>query len=261
MIEALVALSVIAISLAAIGSLVASNVRATRRIDDRLAVVETARAALTGLPDRSSLALGNFCGDIGDNHWRVDVMPFQADFVDPARAINGCRKLSSSGWSRPRVRSCVWTPSGSGLSRGPAVTPATDGAANAGFTLVEALVATLLMGVILAALATVTGQWIPSWNRGLAGLRGTELAAEGLDRLAGDLAEVNSSRQDPAMVLRSLTAPNFQLFSFAPDSHPTVVPASRLSALPKQARKTVLLWCAARRRSRSDLTNRRTALT
>jgi general secretion pathway protein J len=69
------------------------------------------------------------------------------------------------------------------------VTPATDGAANAGFTLVEALVATLLMGFILAALATVTGQWIPSWNRGLAGLRGTELAAEGLDRLTGDLAE------------------------------------------------------------------------
>ncbi len=86
MIEALVSLGIIAISLAAIGSLVASNVRATRRVDDRLSVVETARAVLTGLPDRSSLGLGNFRGDIGDNHWRVDVMPFSADFVDPSRA-------------------------------------------------------------------------------------------------------------------------------------------------------------------------------
>jgi general secretion pathway protein I len=85
MIEALVALSVIAVSLSAIGSLVASSVRATRRVDDRLQVVETARAVLTGLPDRGSLALGDFSGEMGDNHWRVDVLPFQADFVDPAR--------------------------------------------------------------------------------------------------------------------------------------------------------------------------------
>jgi len=86
MIEALVALSVIAISLAAIGSLVAGNVRATRRVDDRLSVVETARAVLTGLPDRGDLALGDFSGATGDNHWRVDVLPFAADFVDPQRA-------------------------------------------------------------------------------------------------------------------------------------------------------------------------------
>jgi general secretion pathway protein I len=86
MIEALVALSVIAVSLAAIGSLVASNVRATRRVDDRLSVVQTARAVLTGLPDRGSLALGDFSGAMGDNHWRVDVLPFSAGFVDPSRA-------------------------------------------------------------------------------------------------------------------------------------------------------------------------------
>lgn len=60
---------------------------------------------------------------------------------------------------------------------------------NAGFTLVEALVATLLMGLILAALATVTSQWLPSWNRGFVKLQRTELAAEGLDRLTDDLGE------------------------------------------------------------------------
>lgn len=85
MIEALVALSVIAISLAAIGSLVAGSVRVTRRVDDRLSVVETARAVLTGLPDRRSLSPGDFSGDMGDNRWRVDVLAFRADFVDPLR--------------------------------------------------------------------------------------------------------------------------------------------------------------------------------
>lgn len=69
------------------------------------------------------------------------------------------------------------------------MTPAADDLPNSGFTLVEALVATLLMGFILAALVTVTGQWVPSWNRGLTVLQRTELAAEGLDRLTDDLAE------------------------------------------------------------------------
>lgn len=32
----------------------------------------------------------------------------------------------------------------------------------AGFTLIEALVATLLMAMILSALATVTAQWLPN---------------------------------------------------------------------------------------------------
>lgn len=69
------------------------------------------------------------------------------------------------------------------------MTPAADHPWNAGFTLVEALVATLLMGFILVALATVTGQWVPGWNRGFAGLQRTQFAAEGLDRLTDDLAE------------------------------------------------------------------------
>ena len=38
----------------------------------------------------------------------------------------------------------------------------------AGFTLIEVLMATLLMTVILAALATVTSQWLPNWNKGMA---------------------------------------------------------------------------------------------
>jgi general secretion pathway protein J len=56
-----------------------------------------------------------------------------------------------------------------------------------GFTLIEALVATALMGVILAALASITAQWLPNWNRGIARAQRSELVSIALDRLVADL--------------------------------------------------------------------------
>jgi len=61
-------------------------------------------------------------------------------------------------------------------------------AAEAGFTLIEVLVATLLMTVILAALATVTAQWLPNWNRGMTRVQRAERLALGLDRIVADLS-------------------------------------------------------------------------
>jgi general secretion pathway protein J len=65
---------------------------------------------------------------------------------------------------------------------------AADPASSAGFTLVEMLAATLLMGIILATLATITAQWLPNWNRGVAQLQREKILATGLDRLTDDLA-------------------------------------------------------------------------
>jgi general secretion pathway protein J len=61
-------------------------------------------------------------------------------------------------------------------------------AGEAGFTLIEVLMATLLMTVILAALATVTSQWLPNWNRGMARVQRAERLAMGLDRIVADLS-------------------------------------------------------------------------
>jgi general secretion pathway protein J len=61
---------------------------------------------------------------------------------------------------------------------------------NAGFTLVEALVAVALMGLIMGALATVTAQWLPSWNRGLLRVQRNEQVAIALERLVADLSSV-----------------------------------------------------------------------
>jgi len=82
LIEVLVALAVVSISVVAIGSLMATTVRAMRSIDQRFAMVETARAVETGLPDRDALT-ASLSGDLAGHRWRVDVAPFIADFVDP----------------------------------------------------------------------------------------------------------------------------------------------------------------------------------
>ena len=58
----------------------------------------------------------------------------------------------------------------------------------AGFTLLEVLLATLLMTVILGALATVTAQWLPNWNRGIARVQQAERLAIGLERVLADLS-------------------------------------------------------------------------
>jgi general secretion pathway protein J len=58
----------------------------------------------------------------------------------------------------------------------------------AGFTLLEALVAIALTGVILSAVATITAQWLPNWDRGFARVQGSETLALGLERLTADVA-------------------------------------------------------------------------
>jgi general secretion pathway protein J len=62
------------------------------------------------------------------------------------------------------------------------------GDARAGFTLIETLIATALMVAVLAALATVTAQWLPNWNRGFLRVQRTELLSLGIERAVSDIA-------------------------------------------------------------------------
>jgi general secretion pathway protein J len=57
-----------------------------------------------------------------------------------------------------------------------------------GFTLIETLVAMALMGLVLSALASITAQWLPNWNRGLDRIQRSELISIALQRISADLA-------------------------------------------------------------------------
>ena len=70
--------------------------------------------------------------------------------------------------------------------------PARQRANESGFTLIETLVALALMGLVLSALANLTAQWLPSWNRGLDRIQRSELIGIALQRIADDLAAAES---------------------------------------------------------------------
>jgi general secretion pathway protein J len=57
-----------------------------------------------------------------------------------------------------------------------------------GFTLIETIVALALTGLVLSALATITAQWLPSWNRGFSRIQRSETIGTALQRIAADLA-------------------------------------------------------------------------
>ena len=61
-------------------------------------------------------------------------------------------------------------------------------AGEGGFTLIETLVAMALMGLVLSALASITAQWLPNWNRGLERIQRSELIGIALQRIGADLA-------------------------------------------------------------------------
>jgi general secretion pathway protein J len=56
-----------------------------------------------------------------------------------------------------------------------------------GFTLIETLAAMALMGLIVSALATITSQWLPNWNRGFDRIQRSESVSIALDRISADI--------------------------------------------------------------------------
>lgn len=107
LIEVLAALAVAAVSLSAIGALMAGNVRGSGKIAQHLGLLGTLRAVETGLPDRASLMTGNLSGDMHGHAWSVDIVPFPDDFVNPRADRN---------WTPQTIVITVQSPSG-GLLR------------------------------------------------------------------------------------------------------------------------------------------------
>ncbi len=60
--------------------------------------------------------------------------------------------------------------------------------AERGFSLIEALVALALSGLVLSALANFTAQWLPNWNRGVDRIQQSESVGIAIRRVAADLA-------------------------------------------------------------------------
>jgi general secretion pathway protein I len=82
LIEALVALAIVAAVLSSIGSVIAVTVKGTRSIDQRLALTGAAETLLAELPARDLLKPGRQSGELAGHRWRIDVAPMDVADAD-----------------------------------------------------------------------------------------------------------------------------------------------------------------------------------
>ena len=75
LIEALVALAIVAAVLASIGAVIATTVKGMRSIEQRLALTGVAETLLAALPARNLLKPGRQSGETAGHRWRIDVSP------------------------------------------------------------------------------------------------------------------------------------------------------------------------------------------
>ena len=84
LIEVLVALAIVAAVLSSIGAVIATSVKGTRSIDQRLALTGAAETLLAELPARNLLKPGRQSGELAGHRWRIDVSPMDTSAADDA---------------------------------------------------------------------------------------------------------------------------------------------------------------------------------
>jgi len=103
----LVALAVVAIAVVAIGSVMSTNARGVRILEDHVALIETAQRVLaTAIPPRKELAPGTLVGQIHDYQWQLDIGPIGGGWVADSADV---------AWIPELVRIRVRSPSGAGI--------------------------------------------------------------------------------------------------------------------------------------------------
>jgi general secretion pathway protein I len=84
LIEALVALAIVAAVLGSIGAVIATTAKGTRSIDQRLALGGAAETILASLPARTLLKPGRQSGETAGHRWRIDVSPMNVAVASDA---------------------------------------------------------------------------------------------------------------------------------------------------------------------------------
>ena len=103
LIEAVVALAVVAITLTAIGAVATTSARGTRSLEQHLALVETTRIVAATLPKDEQVALDGLSGEILGHRWRIALAPFVG---------SGINQIPDSPWIPLTVVVRVRSPSG-----------------------------------------------------------------------------------------------------------------------------------------------------
>jgi general secretion pathway protein I len=103
-IEVLIALAVVAVSIVAIGSVMSTNVRGVRSLEQHVTLMQTVRSVMTAeLPRRAELGFGTLSGKASDHQWKIDVGPMGEEWDAPGTDV---------AWVPALVRIQVRSPSG-----------------------------------------------------------------------------------------------------------------------------------------------------
>ena len=87
-IEVVVALAVVAVSVLAIGSVMSTNVRGVRSLEQHVTLMQTVRSIMTAeIPPRAELGFGALSGKVSDYQWKVDVGPMGEDWSVPGADV------------------------------------------------------------------------------------------------------------------------------------------------------------------------------
>jgi general secretion pathway protein I len=103
-IEVLIALAVVAVSIVAIGSVMSTNARGVRLLEQHVTLMQIARTVMTvGILPRAELGPGALSGQIDDYKWTIDVGPLGEGWDVPGADV---------AWIPALVRVRVRSPSG-----------------------------------------------------------------------------------------------------------------------------------------------------
>jgi general secretion pathway protein I len=103
-IEVLIALAVVAVCIVSIGSVMSTNARGVRSLEQHVALMQTARSVMaTGIPPRAELAPGVLSGELNSHRWQIEIGPLAGDWVVPNADVT---------WIPQLVKIHVQSPSG-----------------------------------------------------------------------------------------------------------------------------------------------------
>ena len=78
------ALAIVAVVLSSIAGVIATTVKGTRSIDQRLALADTAETLVSELPARNLLKPGRQSGELDGHRWQIDVAPMNPGVANDA---------------------------------------------------------------------------------------------------------------------------------------------------------------------------------
>jgi general secretion pathway protein I len=103
-IEVLIALAVVAVGMVAIGSVMSTNARGVRLLEQHVELMQTARSVMTtAIPPRAELGPGVLSGRLNDRQWQIDIGPLGGAWVVPD---------TDAAWIPELVKIHVQSPSG-----------------------------------------------------------------------------------------------------------------------------------------------------